>query len=268
MSRSAASAIVSFGLISIPVKLYLSAASDTFAFNQITQKDHKVKQKLVDEITGEEVERDSLRRGYEYEKGQFAIFTDEEIEALLEEEKRNSIELIEFIKDDKFDVTSIEKIYHLHPDKGCEKSYRLLHAAMVKLDKMVVGKYYARGKDNLIVIRATGDHLSLFVMYYANEVRKFEYQFSDAHAPSKQELTLATELIKKLSSDSFELGDFTDEFATRVRSAIEVKKTGGKAMLIGKQSNYIGPMDLVTLMENSLKQPSKKPVKLLAKAGK
>jgi DNA end-binding protein Ku len=244
-------------MISIPVKLYLTAAAETFAFNQITPQDHKVKQRLVDEVTLEEVDKDKLRKGYEYEKGQFAIFTDEELDNLLDADKKGTIELVEFVKDKHFNPISIEKSYYLQPDVGSEKSYRLLHAAMQKLDKMVVGKYYARGKDNLIVIRATEDHLSLFVMYYANEVRKFEYQFSDAHVPSKQELTLAAELIKKLSSDTFDPGNYSDEFATRARAAIEVKKAGGKVTLIGKKSNYIGPVDLVTLMEASIKAPKK-----------
>lgn len=266
MSRCAASAIVSFGLISIPVKLFLTAGAETFAFNQITPKNHKVKQKLIDEETLEEVSRDELRKGHEYEKGKFAIFTDDELDNLLDASKKNTIELTEFIKDKHFEPVNVEKSYYLHPDVGSEKSYRLLHTAMRKLDKMVIGKYYVRGKDNLIAIRATGDHLSLFVMFYANEVRKFEYQFSDIHAPSKQELALATELIKKLSSDTFELGDYEDEFASRVRAAIEVKKTGGKVAVIGAKSNYIGPLDLVSLMENSLKQKTEKPVKKLAKA--
>jgi DNA end-binding protein Ku len=268
MARSAASATMSLGLLTIPIKFYVAASSENFAFNMISPEGNRVKQKLVDEVTNVEVDRDATRRGFEYQKGQYVVFTDADIENLLEEDKRNTVELTEFVPDKAFDPISIEKTYFLAPDKGAERSYRLLHAAMVKLSKMVVGRWYARGKDNLVVIRPTGEYLSLFMMFYPNEVRQFEYQFSDKNIPSEKEVTLATKLIKQLSSDTFDIKDYTDEFAARVRSAIELKTSGKEIMAISPKSNYIGPMDLVTLMENSLKQPSKKPVKLLAKAGK
>ena len=262
-SRSSASATISLGLLSIPVKFYLAAASDTFSFNQITTQNNKVKQKLVDEITGEEVERESLRKGYEYEKGTYAIFSDEEIEALLEEEKRNKIDLVEFVKDDYFDAKSVEKVYYLHPDKGAEKSYLLLSKTLSKLDKMAVGKYYGRGKDNLVVIRATGDRLTLFQMYYASEVRAFEYQFSAACEPSEQELSLATKLVKQLSSNKFDPKNYSDDFSARVRQAVEAKRASQNVVSINAKGNSI-PRDLVSLMKDSLAE--KKEEKKVAKA--
>ena len=268
MARAAASATISLGMISIPVKFFLAAASETFAFNMISPEGNRIRQQLVDEVTNQPVDRDATRRGYEVQKGEYVIFTDEEIESLLEEDKKNTVELAEFVPYTDFDPMAVEKSYYLHPDKGAEKSYLLLLNAMQQLEKMVIGKYFGRGKDNLIIIAPTDNYLTLFQMYYKNEVRAFEYQFSDKNNPSEAEVALATKLIEAMSSDTLNMGEYTDEFSERVRLAIDQKKAGNFTKTIAPKSNYVA-MDLVALMEASLKaakveKPAKKVAKLKA----
>lgn len=221
-SRSCASPTISFGLLSIPTKAYLSAASESFSFNMITPNGNRVKQKIVDAVTEEEVQRGECLRGYEYAKDQFVTFSDEELDALAGE-KANSIELAEFASDSVFNPVQVEKAYYLAPDKGAEKAYRLLVRTLERTNKVAVGKWYTRGKDHLVILVPTNGHLTMFQMYYANEIRAFEYQFTDRSEPSDQEVDMAKQLINKLSTKSFDVKKYNDEFAERARAAIEAK---------------------------------------------
>jgi len=251
-ARAVASPMLSFGLISLPTKAYVAASGDTCSFNQITPAGNRVKQKIVDVVTDKEVTRAECRKGYEYAKDQYVIFTEEEVDSLAGE-KSNSIELTEFVANTHFDPLQVEKCYYLAPEKGAEKTYRLLARAMEKMDKVAIGKWYARGKDHLIMIRPTGGRLTLFQMYYSNEVRDFEYEFSQASEPGERELELAKKLINQLTSKDkdFDATKYTDEFATRVRTAVDTKISGGTLKEIAAPAQT-KVMDLAALLEASL----------------
>ncbi len=255
--RSVGSPTISFGLISIPTKVYLAASGERFSFNMITPtKDdgkgnitggNRVKQKLIDAVTGEDVEKGDCLSGYEYAKDQYVTFTDQDIDSLAGE-RSNAIELQEFVDNSAFNPVQVEKCYYLAPDKGAEKSYRLLSLTMEKSGKVAVGKWYARGKDYLVILAPTNGYLTMFQMYYANEVRAFEYQFSDKSLPSEPEIALAKKLIGQLSTKQFDVKKYNDEFAERIRAAIDVKINGGEqlaAIASAPQRNIIDLMELL-----------------------
>jgi DNA end-binding protein Ku len=270
-ARSCGSPTISFGLLSIPTKLYLAAASESFSFNMITPDGNRVKQKLVDAVTDEEVQRGDCDRGFEYTKDQFVIFTDDELDSLAGE-KANSIELAEFASDTVFDPLQVEKAYYLAPDKGAEKAYRLLVRTLEKTGKVAVGKWYARGKDHLVILIPTGKdsatrHLTMFQMYYANEVRGFEYQFSDKSEPTEAEVEMAKMLISKLSTKNFDVKKYNDEFAERIRTAIDAKIADPEQEVKAGGKTNVPTMDLLAMLKASLEQtkPSEPAVVVMEK---
>lgn len=249
--RSVASPTISFGLISVPTKAYLGASSESFSFKMITPEGNLVKQKIFDAVTDKEVPRGDCLKGYEYAKDQYLTFTEADIDALAGD-NQNSIELKEFVDDSAFNPIQVEKCYYLAPDKGAEKSYRLLTTTLENLGKVAVGKWYTRGKDHLVILKATGGHITLFQMYYANEVRAFEYQFSDKTAPTDQELALAKRLINQLSTKQFDVKKYSDEFAERIRAAIDAKINGGEETVAPATTAKPNIIDLMELLKASI----------------
>lgn len=250
-ARAVASATISFGLISVPTKIFLAAAADNFSFNQITKNGNRVKQKLIDAVTEEEVVRAECLKGYEHTKDQYVTFSEEEVDSFAGE-KANTIELTEFVEIDNFNPVQVEKSFYLAPDKGAEKTYQLLCKTMTLTNKVAVGKFFNRGKDNLVMLKATGDHLTMFQMFYAAELRAFEYQFSAKCEPNEKEIALAKMLIKQLTSKSFDVANYHDEFAERVRGAIEFKLSGNEIKTV-TSAPVASAFNLLDLLEKSLK---------------
>src|SRR6266566_5079652 len=173
-ARAIGTGTISFGLVSIPVKLYTATASEAVSFNLIHSKcKDKIKQQIFCPTDNELVERNDLVKGFEYQKNQYVLFTEEELDAL-EAAKTNSLEILEFVPASTVDWIYISKTYYLGPDKGGDKAYRLLSEAMERTEKIAVGRYWTRGKEQLVLLRPYKQGLMLHYAYYANEVRSFE----------------------------------------------------------------------------------------------
>jgi len=173
-ARAISSGTISFGLVSIPVKLYTAASSEQVSFNMLHKKcTGRVKQQYFCPTDNEIVERTDMVKGYEYARNQYVVFTEEELKAL-EAERSSNLEITEFVALESVDLVHVEKSYYLGPDKGGDKAYRLLSESMTKTGRAAVGRWSARGKEQLVLIRAYGqDGLILHQLYYANEVRSF-----------------------------------------------------------------------------------------------
>ncbi|HEY1537484.1 MAG TPA: Ku protein, partial [Polyangiaceae bacterium] len=175
-ARATSSGTISFGLVSIPVKFYTAASSEQASFNMLHKKcGGRVKQQYICPTDNNEiVERTEMVKGYEYARGQYVTFTDDEIKAL-EAERSNSIEIAEFVPLSSVDFVSVEKTYYLGPDKGGDKAYRLLSESMTRKEMVAVGRWASRGKEQLVLIRPYGkDGIILHQLYYATEVRAFD----------------------------------------------------------------------------------------------
>lgn len=141
MARALATATVTFGLVAIPVKVYVSASSEAISFNQINPATgHRVKQKLVDAFTNDELERDTLVKGYEYAKGQYVVFTEQELKDL-EATTSKTVDVQEFVPATSIDPIAIEKIYLLGPDKGGDKGYALLAQVLAATETVAVAQW-------------------------------------------------------------------------------------------------------------------------------
>jgi DNA end-binding protein Ku len=250
--RAISSGTISFGLVSIPVKLYTAASSEQVSFNMLHKKcSTRVKMQFYCPTDNEVVERNDTVKGYEYARGQFVLFTEEELKAL-EAARDNSIEITEFVPLASVDFVQVEKSYFLGPDKGGDKAYRLLSESMKGKERVAVGRWAARGKEQLVLVRPYEDGLILHQLYYANEVRAFSEIDTGAKLTfSPKERELADRLIDQLSQDEFDADGYTDSFSERVRAAVE-QKVQGEEVTVAAEAPKAQIIDLFEALKKSL----------------
>src|SRR3989441_122383 len=225
--HSVGSGTISFGLVSIPIKMYPAASSEAISFNQIHPKcGGRVRQQLICPTCNEVVERSALVKGYEFAKDQYVQFTEDELKAL-EGEASRMIDIAEFVPLAQVDPIYFEKTYYLGPDKGGEKAYRLLADAMKAAGRVALAKFVMRGKENLVLIRPAQAGLMLHTMYFVDEIRDFgEVDKGESAKLKPGEMDLAQRLVDELSSEAFTAEKYTDEYRTRVLEAVEAKVEG------------------------------------------
>jgi DNA end-binding protein Ku len=251
-ARAFASGTISFGLVSIPVKLYTAASSEQVSFNMLHKKcSGRVKMQYFCPTDNEVVERSDTVKGYEHARGQYVLFTEEDLKAF-EAERSNAIEITEFVPLPSVDFVHVEKSYYLGPDKGGDKAYTLLSEAMGKKDRVAVGRWAARGKEQLVLIRPYQEGLILHQLFYANEVRAFE----EVEAPAKLNFTdkereLAEKLIEQLSSEKFEAEKYRDTYSDKVLEAVE-QKVAGQEIKVAPEAPKAQIIDLFDALKKSL----------------
>lgn len=252
-ARAISSGTISFGLVSIPVKLYTSAASEQISFHMLHDKcGGRVKMQFYCPVDQQVVERGDTVRGYEYSRGQYVRFTDEELKAL-EAERSNHIDIVEFVPLASVDFVHVEKSYYLGPDKGGDRAYQLLSEAMQRRGKVAIGRWAARGKEQLVLIRPYGERgLILHQLYYANEVRAFgEIDRGQPREFAGGELDLAEKLIEQLATDQFNAGRYRDSYGDRVREGVE-KKVAGEEITAAPEQPQAQIIDLFEALKQSL----------------
>ena len=169
--HSIGSGTISFGLVSIPIRMYTAASSAAVSFNLLHAKcGSRIRQQTYCPVCKEVVDRTALVKGYEVQKDEYVRFSDEELKGL-EGEASRVIDIAEFVPLAKVDPIYFEKTYYLGPDKGGEKAYRLLTDAMAKTDRVALAKFVMRGKESLVLIRPSQGGLMFHTMYFADEVR-------------------------------------------------------------------------------------------------
>ena len=252
-ARAIGTANISFGLVSVPVKLFSTSDSSAgVSFNWI-HKDcgSRLKQQYICQQDNAKVERDDMIKGYEFAKGQYVTFTPEELKAL-EERGDGSIEIVEFVPADKIDRVYIDKPYYLGPDKGGDRAYRLLSQAMSHTGLSALGRYAARGKQYLVLLTPWRNGIILEQLHYAHEVRSME----DVPIPSgdvkEQELKLAVNLIEQLKSDDFRPDQYKDDVRERVLELIEKKVQGEDITQAPEEAPKTQIIDLMEALKASL----------------
>jgi DNA end-binding protein Ku len=248
------SATLSFGLVSVPVKMFSTGeASAAISFNWLHKKDGaRLKQQYVCSKDNAKVEKDEMVKGYEFSKGQYVIFSPEELKAL-EEKSTNAIEVAEFVPAKQVDRVYVEKSYFLGPDKGGERAYRLLAEALKQTGRVAVGQYAARGKQYVVSVRPEKDGLVMEQLRYANEVRRID----DVPIPKvdlkKPELTLAVQLVDQASSEAFKPENYEDNVRKRVLEQIQRKVEGKEITEEPAEAPKTQIIDLMEALKASLK---------------
>jgi len=251
--HSVGSGTISFGLVSIPIKMYSASTSAGVSFNQLHAKcGSRIRQQLICPTCNEVVDRSALVKGYEFAKDQYVQFTEDELKAL-EGEASKMIDIAEFVPLADVDPIYFEKTYYLGPDKGGEKAYRLLADAMQKSGRVALAKFVMRGKENLVLIRPAQDGLMLHTMYFADEIRDFgEVEKGDDAKVKPGELDLAERLVKELSSESFKPEQYADEYRGRVLEVVESKVEGREVTTLAPQAQRTQVIDLMDALKQSL----------------
>ena len=259
--HSIGSGSISFGLVSIPVKMFTAASSANVSFNQLHDRcGSRIRQQQVCPVCQETVERAHLVKGYEIVRDQYVRVTDEELKAL-EDAGGKTIDITEFVPLASVDPIYFEKTYYLGPDKGGEKPYRLLADAMAQAGKVALAKLVIRGKESLVLIRAAEGGLMLHAMYFADEVRSFsEIDRGQSATIRDGELELALQLINGLSNDGFDAAKYHDEYRQRVMDLINRKAEGQAIAPAAPATPRPHVIDLMEALKQSLaKRPPATP---------
>jgi len=258
------SGTISFGLVSVPVRMYSATESKELRFHFLHRDDlTPIGYDKVRKDTGEHVDPDEVVRGFEIEKGRYVPIEDEDLDRL-DIELTHSIDICDFVDLGDIDPIYFRKAYYLLPQEGAEKPYRLLVQALEETGKVGIAKVVIRNKQHLAALRPYEGALLLETMYYSDEVRKPERVNGDAKL-QKAEVDMAKSLVENLS-DSFEPQKYDDEYRKELLDLVRAKAKGGK-LPEPAQEEEAEVVDLMAALRESVKETQKKrkPVKKRAR---
>ncbi|HYL89239.1 MAG TPA: Ku protein, partial [Burkholderiales bacterium] len=251
---------VSFGLVSIPVKLFSATeASRAISFNLLHKTcGSRLKQQYFCVKEEVPVGREEMAKGYEFEKDQYVMFSPDELKAL-EEAGTHTADITEFVPIESVDPVYFDKAYYLSPDKGGAKPYALLARALRDTKRCALGRWAARGKQYIVMIRPVEDGLVMQQLLYAGEVRSIK----DIEIPKTEvrdaELKLAQQLIEQQASDKFDPSAYKDDVRDRIEAAVKKKVESGQEITTVEQPEQGG--QVIDLMEALRASLEKKPAK-------
>jgi DNA end-binding protein Ku len=253
--RSIATASITFGLVSIPVRLFPATTSKSVSFHLLHAKDKsRIQQKIYCPVDDAIVDRSELVRGYEVEKGRYVTFTDEELRNL-EARGDHAIEISEFIPIDQVDPVYFDACYLLGCEPTSARAYHLLAKAMDDAQQVGLARYTMRGKEHLVIIRNYEKGLMLHTMHYGDEVRSFSDIDHGADAPEKPaELDLAKRLIGDLAEKKFEPDKYKDGYRERVIEAATQKMSGQEITEAPPEMERGKVIDLMSALKESLRK--------------
>lgn len=251
-ARPMGSGTISFGLVSIPCKLFSTAdTSSAVRFNYLSKDGSRLRQQYIRASDGEIVEREERVQGYEFAKGQYVTFTPDEIKAL-NIASTNAIDIEEFIPLKDVERIYIDRVYYLGPDKGAARSYHLLRAALVKTGRAALARYAARGKNHLVLIRALGDALVMEQLKHADELRGVDEVPLELCDVNEAELDLAIQIIDQRVNDKFEPTKYKDEVKEKMRALIQQKVDGQDIAVAPEEKHEAKIIDLMEALKASV----------------
>jgi len=248
-ARSIASLSLSFGLVSIPVKLYAATESSSdVRFHLLAPDGSRVKQQYVSEKTGAVVERSSMNKGYEFERDRFVVFTPDELKAL-EDSASHVVEIMAFIPEKSVDPVFYDKAYYIAPDKRGGKPYSLLQQALAESGRCALAKWAFRGRTRIVQVRPEEGGLVFQQLLYADEVRSLGDLHIEHVEISASELKLALQIIEQGTEDNYDPAAYVDEEKQRILAAID-KKIEGKQIVANEPAEATdGGGQVIDLME-------------------
>jgi len=247
-ARSIASLSISFGLVSIPVKLYTATeSSQKISFNMLHKGcGSRLKQQMICALEGVPVAREDTVKGYEFAKDQYVEFTADELKAL-EEAGTHAADISEFVPISAVDPVYFDKAYYLAPDKGGTKPYALFAKALRLSKRCAIGRWATRGKQYIVMIRPVADGLVMQQLLYATEVRSINDIDIATTDVKDAELKLAQQLIDQQSSSTWDPREYKDEVGERIEAAIQ-KKVEGHQITLAEEPEH-GGAQIIDLME-------------------
>ena len=250
---------LTFGLVSLPVKLFSAARSESVSFNQLHASDHsRVKQVLFCQAEDKPVARTDLVKGYEYEKDKYVVINDEDIKKAAPPSSK-TMEILEFVKSDEVDTVYYESSYYMAPDDAGEKPYALLFEALKRSGFVGIAKIAMHNREHIVILRPGKRGILLHTMYYEDEIRKVEEFRTDTNLVKEKELDLAMTLITSLAAD-FEPIKYKDGYRENLLAMIEAKVQGREVVETPVTQQLAPVVDIMEALKASLAL-GKKPVR-------
>ena len=249
---------LTFGLLSLPVKLYSAARSETVSFNQLHKDDHsRVKQVLYCQAEDKPITRADIVKGYEYEKDKYVVIDEEEVKKVAPKTAK-TMEVLEFVKSADVDPIYFESSYYLAPDEAGEKPYALLFEALRQTGCVGVAKIAMHNREHIVILRPGGKGILLHTMYYRDEIRQVEEFRTDTSVIKEKELELAKTLVESLQA-AFEPEKYKDEYRANLMAMVDAKVKGQEVIATAAPTHKAPVIDILEALKMSLAQ-AKKPV--------
>jgi DNA end-binding protein Ku len=260
---------ISFGLVNIPIGLYPASRREELSFRQLRKTDlSPINYKRVAEIDHKEVPWEEIVKGFEYEKGQFVVVTDEDFKRA-NVEATQTVDITDFVSLDEIDPMFFDKPYYLEPQKGGKKAYALLRDTLKETGKVGIAKVVLKTKQHLAAVKPKGHALVLELMHFAEELlAPNELDLPKDEAVGKKELDMAKALVQSMTS-KWEPDKYKDEYTQELKKVIEEKfEAGGKELPApkGKAKAPTNVVDLVAILKKSIEENTGGPAKGKKKA--
>ena len=247
---------LTFGLVSLPVRLYSAARSETVSFNQLHKDDHsRVKQVLYCQLEDKPVARTDLVKGFEYEKDRYVVIEDEDVKKVAPKTAK-TMEILEFVKTSEVDPIYFESSYYMAPDGAGEKPYALLFEAMRRSEYVALAKVAMHNREHIVILRPSGKGILMHTMYYADEIRKVDEFRTDVSLVKDKELELANTLIESLAGE-FKPEQYKDDYRENLKAMIQAK-VDGKEIVETPAPQHLAPViDILEALKMSLAEGRK-----------
>ncbi|HEX4486293.1 MAG TPA: Ku protein [Terriglobales bacterium] len=251
MAASVWSGYLTFGLISLPVRLFSGARSTSISFNMLHRDDlQRVKQQLVCSADGQVIERSDTVKGYEFRKGEYIVIEPEEIKKI-EPKTAKTMEILEFVKTDDVDPVFFESSYYMIPEEAGRRPYALLTKALEESKYVAIAKLTMHNREYTVFLRPHEGGMMLHTMYYSEEVRKVEGFGAPDVELKDAEVKIAHQLIDALAAD-WDPEKYHDEFQENLKKLIETKLEGGTVAEVEKPKKLAPVVDLMSALKQSL----------------
>src|SRR6266436_6333718 len=246
---------LTFGLVSLPIRLFSAARAESVSFNLLHKSDNsRIKQITYCEAEDKPVPRSELVKGYEYEKDQYVVIEDEDIRKVAPKTAK-VMEILEFVKADQVDPIYLESSYYVAPDEGGEKPYALLFQALRESQFFALAKVAMHNREHIIILRPGSKGILSHTMYYQDEIRQVEEFRTDTSLVKEKELAMAKMLISSLE-ENFEPQKYHDSYRDNLKKMIEDKIEGRK--VVETPSEHFAPViDIMEALKKSLAEKRK-----------
>jgi len=261
MAHAIWSGAINFGLVTIPVKLFTAVRTNDLRFNFLHKKDEgRINNIRRCSVCGEEVAFADLVRGFEYEKGNYVIVTDDDFKRV-NIEATQSVDIMEFVELDQIDPMFFDTPYYLEPEKTGRHAYALLRESLKAANKVGIARVVIRSREHLAALKPSGEALVLELMHYADEIvdqRDFDFPaLKENVAPA--ELKVAKMLIDSMSSETFEPAQFHDKYKEEILAMIEARAAGKDLpAAIGKAPKVSNVVNIMDMLQRSLEESAGK----------
>jgi DNA end-binding protein Ku len=250
---------LTFGMVSMPVKLYSAARSETVSFNQLHKHDNsRVKQVIYCQAEDKPIQRSEIVKGYEYEKDKYVVIEDEDIKKVAPKTAK-TMEILEFVKSADVDPIYFESSYYMAPDDAGEKPYALLFEGLTQTGYCALAKIAMHNREHVVFLRPSAKGIQMHTMYYKDEIRMVDEFRTDTSLVKPAELAMAKTLIETLAAE-FEPEKYSDAYRANLKAMIQAKIEGKQTVEPPQEAHLAPVIDIMEALKMSLEN-AKKPVR-------